>query len=396
MSFSDRHQPRPDTRPEKPPVVIPRKYNKPFDVRVLRSIHTFCHAIHDVAKEAPYYSVSPEHAAPLLQLISDVHTIGRWAQTALLIATCPQVRVASFSMAPLLASGDAAFSLGPLHPATAPPPSEPVAPLPPVAPPAAPLAAPSVAVPVVSPLPSSPGAATAAPDTPKHKKPTPTSVLTAPQTPRPTPPPESPQSRCLIVRYDTVDEQRRPHPSKIVRSLNAALGRELLSAVSYTRDNQITLHAKAPHTAQQLISQDKILRNTLNSLLFPNLSTKPSATFDTGDPWSKVVLHRVPLPVWQTKTTVDRQLKALASDLCQSNGLSSNQVRRIRLLCAHGDQEKLLRASSDVAPQHVSLLLCTADQDAAARLLRNGAIIQSAHCRASAYHPRSNPRLPTS
>ncbi|EJD44301.1 hypothetical protein AURDEDRAFT_166683 [Auricularia subglabra TFB-10046 SS5] len=350
-----------------------------LDEPTLQSLKKCSQALREITLAAPFHTVYQRDEDSILQLAADIHVLGQWVQTAL----------AAFS-----AERRAERRLWVREFATCHSPAQP----PSSALGAAPVAAPH-SVSSKRPAPSNPVSAPVLPATKSlhvrknnrpvsSAKPTPANAP-APPTPRATPQPESPSAQRLIVRYNSASSpQSRPHPSKIVQSINSALGSDALAAVSYSRDHQLVLHTKAPYTVQQLLTRDKLVRTTLNSLLYPSTNPKPTATFDTGESWAKLVLHQVPLPIWTSKSTVTQQLDLLLADLCASNGLDKSTVRRFRTLCPLDDQEKLFRASTDRAPQHVSVLLCSSDHDAASRLVRRGAIIQSAYCRASTFRTR--------
>lgn len=392
MSYSDHHQPRPSDAtkqrkpPDKPhtapPGVVPAQPAKSgTKFRPPRTIRGCALMLDEFAKELPCYAVHLDNEDSLRKIAADAHILGQWAKKA--IARLPAWRAnAGRATSPFPE---------PPEPKFAQPPPKPAAP-PPERPPSPPDIAPLVLSPTVLAL--------CLPDpAPRPVSPDQTELLTPRATPAPLPIPPQTQpasSTRLIVRYPGIlAPPFRPHPTSIVQNVNTQLKRDMLAAISYSRDDQLILHTKHPFTAHDLLTRSTALRRALDPLLFPGASQPPSPVYDTGQPWSKLVLHGVPLPVWQPTSTVQDQLRTLSADLCSLNSLSCDNIRLLRPLCSRADEERTFRSSTKRSPCLVSILVCTTDNDAATRLLRNGAVIQNAFCRATAYRPRPPRRAAT-
>ncbi|EJD34384.1 hypothetical protein AURDEDRAFT_176576 [Auricularia subglabra TFB-10046 SS5] len=279
-----------------------------------------------------------------------------------------------------------------------------------------------------TPVPTPPGAGTSDRAPPERSRTTPTVDLAAPERrdpvkplraaqgmhrithkppvkgrpPRSAPPPRaSPQARGgprsqpvarVIVRYGntgTLRDRPRPHTASLRHTLNGVLGGEWIAGISYSRVGQLALHAKAPFTAQQLALRGDALRPVIRAAF--GLAGDPRPIFETDAIWSKVVIHRIPLPPsGDSMEAMDVKLQAFFADVCSSNGFDSRLVRRMQLLCPKGKEEEHFRQSTDLSPRHLSVMLCIADDKLVGRLIRNGAFWQGAHCRISNYRPRNN------
>ncbi|EJD33255.1 hypothetical protein AURDEDRAFT_177671 [Auricularia subglabra TFB-10046 SS5] len=336
MSDSDRHHARPPKQPKPPETKKPSEIlvldstqkgwahrNAVNQCRalshdVLHSVTNFCQAVRDITLTAPSHELYLSDEAPLKRLSADLKTLGQWVQTALEAYAARRAT----SLAPAPAP----------NPPTTQPPKTPAtrSTQPTPSPSPAPAVTTSAKVPASTKTPQSSSTSKTKSAPPPVPAPTPSEPTLLP-TPRTTPKRDIPATSRLFVRYrDAPDPQCRPHPKTIVRTLNNCFEDPVLRAVSYTRDNQLILHTILPFSAQHLIGYDKMLQDTIGPLLFPSATTPPVPTFDTGEAWSKVVLRGVPLPIWGTKSTVDRQLRALSSDLCASNNLSSSSVQLVR------------------------------------------------------------------
>ncbi|EJD44371.1 hypothetical protein AURDEDRAFT_185040 [Auricularia subglabra TFB-10046 SS5] len=373
MSHSDRHHPRTADQPkatttsstaaQKPTPVRKPFIIRPFDPLCLRTVKICCQVLHHVAANAPKTTVYPDEEPFIRQLYADLRILDKWAYKAL--DSMPWRGGAPEDASPLSAQ----------PPAPAPPAPATLTPAP---------AAPQPAATPTTTLPPKP----AAPSEPVTVAPDPVPQLPRPQgrsplnvtlpTPRTTPQPDPSPSSRLIIRYrDTPCPQRHLHPRTIVQSINSCFKSPVLSAVSYSRDGALMLHTLPPFTARRLLDHSDTLRDKLGTLLFPDVTKKPTPAFDPGEPWSKVVLHGVPLPIWDDKTTVECQLRALASDLCSPNKVSPASIQLLRPLCPRATQAKLFQSSTETSPHLMSVLLCISDGDEASRLLRDGAVVQS-------------------
>ncbi|KZV80920.1 hypothetical protein EXIGLDRAFT_780360 [Exidia glandulosa HHB12029] len=79
-----------------------------------------------------------------------------------------------------------------------------------------------------------------------------------------------------------------------IESLNRALRTDFVSAISYSRQGQLVLHVKTPHSANQLLSKGDLIHSTIQKLFGLNATPRPK--LETGDAWSKFVVHGVPIP----------------------------------------------------------------------------------------------------
>ncbi|KZV81487.1 hypothetical protein EXIGLDRAFT_779669 [Exidia glandulosa HHB12029] len=334
-----------------------------LDEPTLRSLLKSCQAVHDVALLAPSHSVRLDHEDCLLQLASDLHTLGLWVQSAL---TAFRATRRATSAGPVIIPNPTRRASSPVRmpspPATRPTPSP---------------------APRHSPLPTIvPGA----------------SAMTPHQQPVTSPPPDAStrSTTRVIVRYpDSLRNCRRPHPVHVVQSLNICLGKDCVSAISYSRDYHLILHLNAPYTVEHVRSQFNGVTGMLYTLFQPGgAGARVLPAIESDEPWSKVVLHGVPAPIWSDNIhydpnpTVDAKRKALLEDICHSNGLSRDSVRHWRLLCSRDAEDQLFRKQGSA-----SVLLCLSDAAAASRLLCDGATVQNIRCRASKYRPRSLPRV---
>lgn len=344
---------------------------------------------------APSHTVYEYHEDYLLQLAADVHTLGQWVQSSLHAFRAAR---RATSPAPARLPADTLSA-----PAPAPKPAPTAAPTPaPTPAPEAPLASPPTAYPTPSPgpeVPSGPQGAAAAAPRPRTSHST-SNLRSHPRTRKPRPPDARPS---VTLRYiGTLRNHSRPHPKHIIDVLKCIEGVSL-DAVGYTRDHQVVLYPKAPCTVQDLIRKRVSLHSLLNTMFGPADQQVPA--FDTGgSSWTKVVIHRAPLPFYKPATSrwsrdpppaplpVLYRLGDLADDLCASNGIDRNTVHDLRPLCALEKRNDLFFSSSHLAPQHCSLMLCLSDASAASRLLKHGAIIQNAHCRVTPYRARQPTR----
>ncbi|KZV97577.1 hypothetical protein EXIGLDRAFT_764237 [Exidia glandulosa HHB12029] len=338
-----------------------------LDETVLRSLSKSCRAVHDVALLAPSHSICVHHEGYLQQLVLDLFTLGQWAQTALVA----------------LRDAERATSPG----ASARPSAEAPTPAPHASQPAR-LLSPPATLPASSPAPEE---MTACPATPAVQPPA--GTLLKPRRHRNLQPqhdPSEPPTHVTVRLRYLLNKPQRPHPSHIRAALNKVLGGEAVSAIRYSKDGSLILHAKAPYTVEQLLSRRVEITKCLSQRLC--YSHDPPAFFDTGGAWSKVVIHRAPLPVHPaqpgTKQYPERVLHALVDDLSRTNNIDPDTIRDIRLLCPPEDEAKRLCYSEDDFPSYESILICIADADTANRLLKEGITVQHMRCRVTPYRPR--------
>ncbi|KZV95527.1 hypothetical protein EXIGLDRAFT_766096 [Exidia glandulosa HHB12029] len=194
----------------------------------------------------------------------------------------------------------------------------------------------------------------------------------------------------LIVGYDDPQLLRgaqRPHPSALVRDLNGALGDDAIAAVSFSRNDRLVVHTKAPFTAQQLALKGDLFAPVLARVF--KLSGAPRPVLEPDTVWSKLVVHGAPLPIRHgPSATLQEQLPAYFDDLCSSNGIDPRHVRRMSFLCRKGEEAERFKSSSAESPQRMSVLLCFSDGPSATRLLKSGVCWQNSFCRVSRYRER--------
>ncbi|KZV95553.1 hypothetical protein EXIGLDRAFT_834258 [Exidia glandulosa HHB12029] len=363
-------------------------------------------AVHDVAQMLPSFNVMKGERHLVKRLLDDLQRIALWLQPGLdelniawpaffaRVPASPSVSVATQTPVPK----PAAAPVAPAVPATSTAPST-------VAVPASSSVAAAPATPAVSTVPAATSLAdTRPPPEPAARPPAaaaPVSYASVTSTrpasisaPTPRTSPAIPQSSCrspsmrLIVRYPTSDvlqNSLRPHPATLTSALNKALDADYVSAISYSHRGQLILHTHAPYDAQQLAQHSDKIQHVLRSV--HALATDMTPTLETGETWSKVVVHNVPLPICSGASDV-LNLDALLADVCASNGLHTAAIRVARPLCPRNTLEHRFRASTSSSPQFVPILLGFSDSDAASQLLRNGLVWQYAHCRVSRYRPR--------
>ncbi|KZV86528.1 hypothetical protein EXIGLDRAFT_724734 [Exidia glandulosa HHB12029] len=194
----------------------------------------------------------------------------------------------------------------------------------------------------------------------------------------------------VIVRYRDADILRgrtKPHSAVLLKSLNDALGGDWVAGIAYSRNDRLILHTKSPYSARELALQGGVLRPVIRSAFA--FMDDPEPLFETDDPWSKIVVQRVPLPLLSDSTEhMEDKAQAFLADACSSNGFTPDVVRRMQFLCPKGKEEEYFSRSTAQAPQLVSVLLCLSDSRLANRLLRTGAFWQGSHCRVSLYRER--------
>ncbi|EJD38631.1 hypothetical protein AURDEDRAFT_172258 [Auricularia subglabra TFB-10046 SS5] len=335
---------------------------------------------------APSHTICEYHEDYLLQLASDIHSLGQWVQSSLLAFRA--LRRATLQPPALPPPGPTSgtgasppSSTGMSPPAPAPAPSLPT---------------PPPAYPTPSPPPEEPRISmevtetATKPHAPRSRQ-KPRSRV---QTRTPLPPAMAP---CVTLRYiGTLRNRNLPHPRYIIDTLKV-ISEISIAAIRYTRDHQIVLYPKAPCTVQDLIDKSGSLHSLLNTILGP--ADKPPPAFDTGSSWTRVVIHRAPLPVWEPPSSrynetrplprpVNCRLGDLVDDLCASNSIDRNSVHDARPLCSLESRDTLFLTSEKRAPQHCSVMICLSNGDTATRLLKHGAFVQGAHCRVTPYRPR--------
>ena len=134
-------------------------------------------------------------------------------------------------------------------------------------------------------------------------------------------------STRLIVRIpgQTIPPDARPHPAVFRDELNTALHMPAVDSVQYTRSGQLALHTRAPYTAAQLA--------LLSSQIWPAIraalrieSTLSCPVFEPNEAWTSIVIHGVPIPIWDGKADQETTHKAIVDEICTANGLLSQSI----------------------------------------------------------------------
>lgn len=375
-------------------------------------------AIHDVAQMLPSLIVTKGQRHLVKRLLDDLQRIALWTQPGLdelgldwpsFFARAPQP-VPAATQAPV--PKPAAPPVAPVPPTPATDSSTPVTAVAPVSlSVAAPLATPVVSAPLVAasstdprslPEPSARPPAAAAPVSyasvtsschPPNRSATMPSATPPTSRSMPRSAPQSTSTR-LVVRYpnsNALHNSLRPHPETLTNALNKALEANYVSAISYSRRGQLVLHIRASYDAQQLTQHYDKIQCVLRSV--HALDTDMTPTLETGETWSKVVVHDVPLPICGGDNDM-LNIDALLTDVCASNGLPDSAIRLARPLCHRDTLEHRFRASTSSSPQYVPILLGFSNDDTASHLLQTGINWQYAHCRVSRYRPRRTDSAP--
>ncbi|KZW03136.1 hypothetical protein EXIGLDRAFT_828874 [Exidia glandulosa HHB12029] len=326
-----------------------------LDEPTLRSLEDCCLAVHDIALIAPSHAVHQKHEAFLSQLATDVQALAQWVQTAL----------AAFRDSRRATSAHASAQ----PPATAP---------------STRLPSPPTTLPASSPAPDDP--ALRCDKSAPTRTPVPTERTWQPGARQPEPTTTAPPKHIVVRFLSSLRNQRRPHPAHVRDALNKSLGANWVSGIRYSRDDQIILHPHASRTVQQLLERRRTIDDTLRPLLCPD--DKTLLSFDAGGTWAKLVIHGAPLPVWDEESTPRKQFLSLIPQLLQSGEIDRDSLRHTRLLCSPDEAERRMRTCGRFSPQYASILFCVQDDDAAARLLRHGIMVQGLHCRVSLFRPR--------
>ena len=202
--------------------------------------------------------------------------------------------------------------------------------------------------------------------------------------------PAGPSTRLLvnIAGLNKTLQLNRPHPVRLRDLLNCTLPAPMVASTSFAPNGQLVIHTALPHTAQQLAIHHATLWPAIQTAF--NIAAETVAPdFEPDDAWSKVVINNVPLPMAEGRVDVHSVRQEVLADICRSNSIPTPSVRRVRWLCS--DDEALRRASSssEANPTFVAVMIALSDQRQATALRARGAVCMGAHCRVSAYRPRT-------
>ena len=196
----------------------------------------------------------------------------------------------------------------------------------------------------------------------------------------------------LVVRFarndlDTFRSQPRPHPVVLVNALNEALPMHCIRGIDYNNSGCLILLAKEPYTASQIaVLGPEIWEVIKTHFGLPDDVQEPR--FDAGTPWSKVVIHSIPIPVGLEELNSPYCAGLVATDLLNDRQVMPTDIKAMRWLCSEQDCEHKCSVSTTSSPQFVSLMVAFAGKAHAARLCTQGVCVQGAHCRVSVYRPR--------
>ena len=198
-------------------------------------------------------------------------------------------------------------------------------------------------------------------------------------------------STRLIVRFpgQPVPPDVRPHPTNFRNALNEALQMPAVDSIQYTRNGQLVLHTRAPHTAAQLaLLSDQMWPVIQTALQMGDTPRRPA--FEPDDAWTRIVIHNVPVPIWDGKADHDTTHKNIIRDLYAANALPAHSVQQARWLCHKEEAQRRVTSSTPTSPTFVTLMLAILDTDVAAKLRHTGVTASGAHCKVSGYRrPKS-------
>ncbi|KZV79266.1 hypothetical protein EXIGLDRAFT_782569 [Exidia glandulosa HHB12029] len=214
--------------------------------------------------------------------------------------------------------------------------------------------------------------------------------------PTPSPPPRrsDPRARStrLIARFPHSSgpgplEKRQLHPTIVRDALNDALHDRWVSAIDRSRGGHLVLRTRVPYTARQLAVHGDVIWTVLQKMF--ELPDEMRPIFEPDDQWTSIVVHRVPLPIWDDARAAELR-DNFFSEVCEWNGLDPRTLKKERFLCKEDELANRVQGSSLTSPQRVSVMLTLSDAAAAQRLLRSGVFWQGSHCRVSPYRARQS------
>ncbi|KZV78055.1 hypothetical protein EXIGLDRAFT_734085 [Exidia glandulosa HHB12029] len=195
------------------------------------------------------------------------------------------------------------------------------------------------------------------------------------------------RSTRLIIRFPGPLEKRQLHPATVRDSLNDALHDRWVSAVDLSRGGHLVLRTRAPFTARQLAVHGDLIWTVIQKTF--ELPDEMHPLFEPDDQWTSIVVHRVPLPIWDDARAAELRTNFF-SEVCEWNGLDPKSLKKERFLCKEDDLAHRVQGSSRTTPQRVSVMLTVSDTAAAHRLLQTGVFWQGSHCRASLYRAKQS------
>lgn len=107
--------------------------------------------------------------------------------------------------------------------------------------------------------------------------------------------------------------------------------------------------------------------------------------FEPDDTWTRIVLHSVPLPVWDNKRDHQMRQDIMIKDLCHANSLPEEAVRQVHWLCCHEEVATRIHSSTAATPTFVSIMVALLGPNTATPLRKCGAVISGTCCRVTSY-----------
>jgi len=137
-------------------------------------------------------------------------------------------------------------------------------------------------------------------------------------------------STRLVVRFpgQTIPAEVRPHPATFRDELNKAINMKAIESIQYSRTGQLILQTRSPHTAVQLAALSNQLWPVIQAALRIG-DTPERPIFEPDDTWTRIVVHQVPLPVWDGKRDSRATQELMTQDLCHTNSIPAETIRRV-------------------------------------------------------------------
>jgi len=204
-------------------------------------------------------------------------------------------------------------------------------------------------------------------------------------------------STRLVVRFtgQGIPANVRPHPATLRDELNEALRMRAIEGIQYSRTGQLVLHTRDPYTARQLAPLADQLWPVIQAA-FRIADTPHRPIFEPDDAWTRIVVHQVPVPIWDSKRDSQAAHDEMARDFCHANSLPMEAVRHMRWLCSKDEQERRTEASTTASPTFVSIMVALHGPNTTTTTLRNkGVVMSGAHCRVTDYRERPRTRKAT-
>jgi len=100
---------------------------------------------------------------------------------------------------------------------------------------------------------------------------------------------------------------------------------DAVESIEYSQAGQLVLRAAAPHTAANLAAlTDQIWPVIRASLCMDNNMEKP--IFEPDDSWKRIVIHNVPIPIWDGKKDLQATQDEMRREICRANSLPDRSI----------------------------------------------------------------------